>query len=143
MCCDMPSQQNCLHDTRYDLMLRDVACNTPPNGTGNKSPIEMALQGRPAIGLFTVVTQRHVAQACHTRGPNVQATFCLRDMLHEFKQVAASNCIKTFMPHTATCCGDVSRQHVTAEQQVALRDRPLGVYTGRILQNKIKKLSHC
>ena len=132
-CCDMPSRQNCLHDTRCNLMLRDVACNTPLNGTGNESPIEMALQGRPAIGLFTVT--------CCT-GMSHKGTECAGNILSA-RQVAASNCIKTFIPHKATCRGDVSRQHLTAEQQVALRDRPLGVYTGRILQNKIKKLSHC
>ena len=45
------------------------------------------------IGLFT----EHAARACHTRGPNVRAKFCRRDVSHEFKLIwihARSRCVK-------------------------------------------------
>ena len=85
---DMSPRQNHQHDTQCNLMLRHVAYNTPLDGTGNELTIKMASQGRPAIGLFTELSQRHVARACHTRGRNVHATFCCRAMFPEFKLIS-------------------------------------------------------
>ena len=113
---DMSSRQNHIHVTRGDLMLQQVAATVHPFSQG------LLLQGRPATGLFTDLSQRHVPSACdcRTRGRNMRATFCCRDMSHEFsnwfefmQQVTASNCIKTTC-HMRTCCGDVSRRQVAS-----------------------------
>ena len=50
----------------------------PATCRSNELPIKMALLGRPVIGLFTELSQRHVARVCHTRRPNMRATFCRR-----------------------------------------------------------------
>ena len=115
--------QNYQHDTRCNLMLRHVACDTPvpPNGTVNELTIKMTSQGRPVIGLFTELSQQHVASACHTRGWNVHATFCCRDLSPEFKRISIHA-----TRHCTTCrsvklhknihvtLGDLSQGRVTA-----------------------------
>ena len=108
----------------YGTPVQHVACDTPvpPNGTGNELTIKVASQGRPAIGLFTELSQRHVASACHTRGRNCACDIlsprrvpwiqtdlnsCDRSLQH----VAASNCIKTYISVTR---GDLWRGRVAA-----------------------------
>ena len=97
---DMSQWQNHIHVTQGDLMLQQVAATVPNNPFSQG----LQLQGRPATGLFTDLSQRHVTSACdcRTRGRNMCATFCCCDMSHEFSnwfeflwQVTASNCIKT------------------------------------------------
>ena len=113
-------RDNHLDDAWCDLTLWHVACNTPvlPNGTGNELPIKMALQGRPTICLL---------QSCHSDLSDGHVTWgdwmCMlcfvaatcRMNLNWFEfmwQVAASNCIKTYMSHEVTCDGDIL-PHVT------------------------------
>lgn len=44
----------------------------------NELQIKIASWGRPTIGLFSELSQRHVAGACHMRGPNVCNILSLR-----------------------------------------------------------------
>ena len=98
---DLSPLQNHLHDTKCDLTLRHVACDTPVllNGTGNKLMIKMASQGRPVIGLFTELPQGHVASAV-TRGDGmcmghfVTATCPMNSNWFEFMRHMAATCHK-------------------------------------------------
>ena len=74
-------------------------CDKSPQHVPNAFSQGLQSQGRPVIGLFTELSQRHVASACHMRGWNVRVTFCCRDVSHEFKLI----CIKTYMSHKVTC----------------------------------------
>ena len=99
---DVSPRQNHIHVTRGDLSSRHVLS---PFSQGLRS------QGRPAIGLFTELSQRHVASACHTRGRNVRATFCCHDVSHEFKLIwirATSRCVELHKNR------DMSRRQVTS-----------------------------
>ena len=102
----MSPRQNHIHVTWGDLLLRHV-----PN------PFSQGLwsQGRPAIGLFTDLSQRHVASAIHMGDRMcvryfVAATCRMNWNWFEFtQQVTTSNCIRTYMSHEATCHRDVSQ----------------------------------
>ena len=59
---DMSLWQNHIHDIQCDLMLQHV---------NNKLLIKMMLNGRPAIDLFTELSQWHVTWECHTKGLHV------------------------------------------------------------------------
>ena len=66
----------------------------PATCRSNELPIKMASLARPVIGLFTELSQRHVARACHTRRPNVVRHFVAATCRMFMRGVAASNCIK-------------------------------------------------
>ena len=88
---DLSPLQNHLHDTKCDLTLRHVACDTPVllNGTGNKLMIKMASQGRPVIGLFTELSQRGDGMCM---GHFVTATCPMNSNWFEFMRHMAATC---------------------------------------------------
>ena len=105
----------------HDATLQHIACNTPvlSNGTDNELTIKMASQGRPMIGLFTELSQRHVASACRTRGRNESATFCCRNVpwiqTFEFMwHIAATRCDVELHKNIHVTRGNLSRGHVAA-----------------------------
>ena len=113
----------------HDATLQHIACNTPvlPKGTDNELTIKMTLQGRPTIGLFTELSQRHVASACHTMGRNERGIFLLQRPMNSniwihVTHVAASNCIKTYMSH------EVTSHWAMLQQQVTSCDRNLSLH---------------
>ena len=103
----------------------------------------LRLQGRPAIGLFTDLSQRHVASACHTRGRNMRAIVCHRDMSHEFKLIwiyAKSRC-RIASKHTVhVTLGDLSLGCVAATSR---GDRSLHVTGPYRSENSYLLLSVC
>ena len=129
---DMSLRQNHLHDTRCDLTVQHVACDTPvpPNGTGNELTIKVASQGRPAIGLFRVV-----AATCRKCMPHEGTELCVRHFVaatcpmnsnwFEFMRQVAATCrgVKLHQNihqcHTrrlvaGTCRSDKSRRQVAS-----------------------------
>ena len=130
---DLSPLQNHLHDTKCDLTLRHVACDTPVllNGTGNKLMIKMASQRRPWL-VYLQNCRSDMSQVLSHEG-----TECAWDILSLqrvpwiqtdlnscdtwLQHVTGSNCIKTYMSHKATCHGDVP------QRQVASCDRTLSM----------------
>ena len=77
--------------TWHTVWLDTVTCHC------NEFLFKMVSQGRPTIGLFTELSQRHVTWACHTRGWNVCVIFCRHYMLHKFKLIwihVISRCVE-------------------------------------------------
>ena len=92
----MSMRQNHIHVTRGDWSPRHV-----PN------PFSQGLQsqGRPTIGCRSDMSQVHVTQGDGMCMQHFVAVTCrMNSNWFEFmRQVAASNCIKTYMSHKVTC----------------------------------------